>query len=177
MRVKGCWEWPLTPKIDRATWAFLKFDIRHGDWWHATGAKNYSDMWESLFLNSTCDIRENKRQWHATLPFLLINLWYWGSPVKGPLRVRRPEESRKSGQRIYRHQLMINSWCNIQKLAFCIIFYDSAQRYERFHPLHKVMRTKNRHNIYVRLYLRFYFWNNYCTLWITTLFLGVTTVF
>ena len=22
--------WPLTPKIDRATWVFRKFDMRHG---------------------------------------------------------------------------------------------------------------------------------------------------
>ena len=28
-------------------------------------------------------------------------------------------------------------------LACCIIFYDSAQRYKRFDPLHKVTKTKN----------------------------------
>ena len=41
-------------------------------------------------------------------------------------------------------------------LACCIIFYDSAQRYKRFHPLYKVTRAKNTIiNIYVGLYLRF----------------------
>ena len=32
--------------------------------------KNNSDMGHSLFLNSTCNTGENKRQGHATLPFL-----------------------------------------------------------------------------------------------------------
>ena len=27
---EGGWLWPLAPKIDRATLAFLKFDMRHG---------------------------------------------------------------------------------------------------------------------------------------------------
>ena len=29
--------WPLTPKFDRATRLFLKFDMRHGAYRHATG--------------------------------------------------------------------------------------------------------------------------------------------
>ena len=32
--------WPLTPKIDRVTWLFLKFDMQHGAYRHATGLKN-----------------------------------------------------------------------------------------------------------------------------------------
>ena len=28
MAVSG--DWPFTPKIDRATWAFLRLDMRHG---------------------------------------------------------------------------------------------------------------------------------------------------
>ena len=30
-------QWPLTPKLDRATRLFLKFDMRHGANRHATG--------------------------------------------------------------------------------------------------------------------------------------------
>ena len=33
------------------------------------GLTNHSDMGHGLFLNSTCDIGENKRQGHVTLPF------------------------------------------------------------------------------------------------------------
>ena len=39
----GVW----TPKIDRATWPFLNFDMRHG---------HLSDMRHGYFLKSTCDI-------------------------------------------------------------------------------------------------------------------------
>ena len=64
--------WPLTPKIDRATWAFLKFDMRHraySDMQH--GGKNIV-TWDRAF--STFDIVENKRQRHASLPFLKIGM-------------------------------------------------------------------------------------------------------
>ena len=45
-------------------------------------------------------------------------------------------------------------------LACCIIFYDSAQEYERYNPLRKVTRTKiTIINIYVILHLRMYFVN------------------
>ena len=30
-------KWPLTPKLDRATSLFLKFDMRYGAYRHATG--------------------------------------------------------------------------------------------------------------------------------------------
>ena len=36
------------------------------------GGKNYSDMRHGPFLNSTCDIGENKQQRHATLPFRIL---------------------------------------------------------------------------------------------------------
>ena len=36
------------------------------------------------FLNLTCDIEENKRQRHATLSFLKIDMLHWGPPVDGP---------------------------------------------------------------------------------------------
>ena len=42
-------------------------------------------MGHILFLNSTCDIGENKRQGHATLSFLKIDMRHWGSPIKGPI--------------------------------------------------------------------------------------------
>ena len=48
------------------------------------GGKNYSDMGHGLFLNLTCDIVENKRQRHATLPFLKFDMRHWGPPIKGP---------------------------------------------------------------------------------------------
>ena len=44
--------------------------MRHG------GYKS-SDMGHSLVLNLTCDIEENKRQRHAALPFVKINVSYW----------------------------------------------------------------------------------------------------
>ena len=40
-------------------------------------------MGHSIFLNSTCDIVENKLQGHATLPFLKIDMRHWGRPIKG----------------------------------------------------------------------------------------------
>ena len=49
------------------------------------GGKNYSDMGHSLFFNSTCDVVENKRQGHATLPFLKFDMRHWGPPSRGPL--------------------------------------------------------------------------------------------
>ena len=50
----------------------------------------YSDMQHSTFLNSTCDIRENKRQRHVTLPFLKIDMRRWGPPIKGPITYVSP---------------------------------------------------------------------------------------
>ena len=40
-----------------------------------------SDMGHNHFLNSTCDIEENKRQRRATLPFLKMDM---RPPIKGP---------------------------------------------------------------------------------------------
>ena len=40
-------------------------------------------MGHTLFLNSACGIGKNKRQGHATLPFLKIDRLHWGSPIKG----------------------------------------------------------------------------------------------
>ena len=51
------------------------------------GVKNYSNMGHSLVLKSTCDIVENKRQGHATLPFLKFDMRHWGPPIKGPIIV------------------------------------------------------------------------------------------
>ena len=48
------------------------------------GFKKYSDMRQAYFLNLTCDMAINKRQRHATLPFLKIDTRHWGPPVKGP---------------------------------------------------------------------------------------------
>ena len=48
------------------------------------GFQKYSDMRRGSFLNSTCDMAINKRQRHATLPFLKIDMGHWGPPVKGP---------------------------------------------------------------------------------------------
>ena len=36
------------------------------------------------FLNLTYDIEESKRQRHATLPFLKIDMQHRGPPIKGP---------------------------------------------------------------------------------------------
>ena len=48
------------------------------------GLKNCSDMGHRLFLNSTWDIGDNKRQGYATLPFLKIDMQHLGPPIKGP---------------------------------------------------------------------------------------------
>ena len=48
------------------------------------GSEKFSDMRQGYFLNSTYDMAINKRQRHATLPFLKIDTWHWGPPVKGP---------------------------------------------------------------------------------------------
>ena len=50
------------------------------------GSKNYSDMGHSLFLNSTFDMGIYKRQGHAILAFLKIDMWHGDHPppVKGP---------------------------------------------------------------------------------------------
>ena len=48
------------------------------------GFQKYSDMRQAYFLNSTCDMAINKRQRHATLPFLKIDMRHWGPPIKGP---------------------------------------------------------------------------------------------
>ena len=47
-------------------------------------AHDYSDMGHSFYLKSTDDIPKNKRQGHATLPFLKIDMRHFGSPLKGP---------------------------------------------------------------------------------------------
>ena len=50
-----------------------------------------SDMRQSLFLNPTCDIGEsvrqgqNKRQGHAALPFLKIDMHHWEPPLRAPI--------------------------------------------------------------------------------------------
>ena len=78
-------QWPLTLKNDRATWAYLKFGMRHRFSDMQQGGKYHSDMRHSLFLNSTCDIGENKRKGHATLPILKIDMRQWGPLIKGPM--------------------------------------------------------------------------------------------
>ena len=50
-------------------------DIRHG-------GKKCSDMGHSLYLNSTCEIGENKWQRRATLPFLKIDMRHRGPPSR-----------------------------------------------------------------------------------------------
>ena len=39
---------------------------------------------DSLLLNSTCDVGENKRQVHVVLPFLKNDMQHWGPPHQGP---------------------------------------------------------------------------------------------
>ena len=61
--------WPLTLKIDRATWPFLKLDMWHWVYWYATWL---SKRWLHetglflIYLHSTCDMDMNRRQRHAT---------------------------------------------------------------------------------------------------------------
>ena len=43
-------------------------------------------MRQAYFLNSTCDMAINKRQRHATLPFLKSDMRHWGPPRQGPLQ-------------------------------------------------------------------------------------------
>ena len=45
------------------------------------GGKKDSDMRHDYFLNSTCDIGENKRQRHATETFLKIDMRHREPPV------------------------------------------------------------------------------------------------
>ena len=62
--IMGTRLWLFTPKIDRATWAFLKFDVPYRAYGYAAfQAKNVV----------TCDV-VNKRQRQATLPFLKIDM-------------------------------------------------------------------------------------------------------
>ena len=44
----------------------------------------YSENAQSLFLDSTCDIEEYKRQRHATLAFIRIDMRHWGPPPPRP---------------------------------------------------------------------------------------------
>ena len=74
--------WPLTPKINRATRPFLKFDIGPSDM--RQRGKNYSDMGHSLFLNSTFDMGINTRQGHATFAFLKIDMQNGDPRSKAP---------------------------------------------------------------------------------------------
>ena len=45
--------------------------------------KKDSDMRHGFFLNSTCDVVENKRQRHVTLPFSRNRHATSGAPIKG----------------------------------------------------------------------------------------------
>ena len=47
------------------------------------GGYKCSDMGHIHFLNLTCDTVENKRQSHATLPFLETDMRHW-DPHQGP---------------------------------------------------------------------------------------------
>ena len=47
------------------------------------GGERYSDIRHRFVLNSTCHIVKNKRQGHATLPFLKIDMRS-GAPHQGP---------------------------------------------------------------------------------------------
>ena len=74
--------WPETPKIDGATWSFLKFNRAT---WPFKGQlyvlQNYINIGHCYFLNST-RVRGNiKRQRHAILAFLKIDP---PPPIKGP---------------------------------------------------------------------------------------------
>ena len=63
---------------------FLEFDMQHRAEWHGTwGLNKSSDMTHSHFLKSTCDIKENELQRHATLPFIEIDMPHWGPPLQG----------------------------------------------------------------------------------------------
>ena len=46
-------EGPLTPKLDTATWAFLKINMRHGAFQQEGNYKRHDICY---FLESTCDI-------------------------------------------------------------------------------------------------------------------------
>ena len=74
-------KWPLTPKIDTATWAFLGLsDMRHG-------LLKDSDMGHDHFLKSTGKTGALLKFDRATLPFLKIDMRSRDSPlppVKGP---------------------------------------------------------------------------------------------
>ena len=79
----SCILWPLTPKIDRATWLFLKFD--RATWTLATvtlGPKK-TITWD--MSNSTGDKGNFKRQRHARLPFLKIDMQHQDPPFRAHL--------------------------------------------------------------------------------------------
>ena len=82
---------PLVSVISRPvesplqTQPFLKFlNATHGLGTCDRGLTS-NNMGYSLFLNSTCDIGGNKRQGHATLPFLEIDLPHWSAPSSAPI--------------------------------------------------------------------------------------------
>ena len=77
--------WPLTPKIDRVTWLFLKFDRVAATLATVTWSQNDSDMGHCHFFNSTGDKWSFKRHSHTTLPFLEIDMQHQ-SPRQGPLK-------------------------------------------------------------------------------------------
>ena len=51
------------------------------------GGKMDSDMRHGYFLNSTCDMVENKGQRHATSDFLKIDMRHQVPPSRAPLYV------------------------------------------------------------------------------------------
>ena len=59
------------------TWGIVTCDMG--------GGLKCSDMEHCYFLSVTCDIEENKRQRHATLPFLEIDMRHWGPPSRAPV--------------------------------------------------------------------------------------------
>ena len=83
------------------------------------GGKNYSDMGHGLFLNSTCNIGENKQQGHATLLFFNFDTRHWGPHIKGPLQGwqvrRRLAQGGREDMQDSSQENEVNLWVDLMK--------------------------------------------------------------
>ena len=93
------------------------------------GSKQYSDMRQDYFLNSTCYIAINKRQRHATLAFLKIERRHGDPPVKGPrdnVGWNPGEILQEVGEKIYqsgqlRPVVKYKNWVKVDRKSFFVI--------------------------------------------------------
>ena len=74
---------PLGP-LNRVTWTFLKIDMQHQQGLGTCDMRAKSDMGHTILFNLTCDVGGNKRQRHATLSIIKIDMRHWGPQSRAP---------------------------------------------------------------------------------------------